>query len=134
MVGTHTVNAINPNGCLSIDQVEVVLDCDPVIAGPNAFRPTSTVVGGPNNDNVNQNFFLYTFFIDPSSFEIMVFNRWGEMVFRSTDPGFRWNGGYNNNINNPLPGGTYSYLVRYKSENSPGKGVQEERGGVLLLR
>ncbi|HEY3430075.1 MAG TPA: gliding motility-associated C-terminal domain-containing protein, partial [Cyclobacteriaceae bacterium] len=65
-------------------------------------------------------------------FQIFIFNRWGEMVFQSNDLGFRWNGGYNNNANQPLPGGTYSYVVKYKSQYR--NEIQEQRGGVVLLR
>jgi gliding motility-associated-like protein len=133
-LGIHTVTATNASGCESTDQVEVIRDCDPVITGPNAFRPSSTVIGGPANDKTNQNFWLFTFFIQPESFQILIFNRWGEMVFQSEDPAFKWNGGYNNNANNPAPSGTYSYVVKYKTEDNPEKGMQEQRGGVLLLR
>jgi large repetitive protein len=136
-VGVYTVTAVNAVGCESTDQVEVIYDCDPVITGPNAFRPTSTVVGGPSEKSGNQNFWLIANGIDPESFEIIIFNRWGEMVFQSKDPNFDWNGGHNDNINNPAPAGTYSYVVKYReisANGEPKKPMQEQRGGVLLLR
>ena len=82
---------------------------------------------------VNQSFHLYTFFIDDEDFEVFIFNRWGEMIFHSSDRLFEWNGGYNN-IGQQLPAGTYSYVVRYKSAYRPEDGVQEKRGGVVLVR
>ena len=110
----------------------MLIECDPVIVGPNAFRPTSGVqLGG---DFVNQSFKLFTFFIDDSDFQVFIFNRWGEMIFQSNQRDFRWNGGYNNNIGQLAPTGTYSYVVRYKSSYRPEKGIQEKRGGVVLLR
>jgi len=63
-----------------------------------------------------------------------VYNRWGEPVFEAKDKNFLWNGGYNNNLSQPLPGGTYVYLVRYVSTFHPDQGVQEYRAGVVLLR
>lgn len=125
--GVYNVTAVNPEGCESTASVEVIEDCDPIIAGPNAFRPSSKL-------EPNTAFRLFTFFIDPDNFEIIIFNRWGEMVYESDDINFAWNGGYKNNVNQLLPGGTYSYVVRYKIEDQPGKGVQEKRGGVVLLR
>src|SRR5690606_7493783 len=115
---------INSFGCASTDQTTIETECLPKIVGPNAFRP-----GGLNTD-----FFLYTFFIDYADFEVLIFTRWGELVFQSTNREFRWNGGYNNSPSKPLPPGTYAYLVKYKSSYQPERGVQEKRGGVVLLR
>jgi len=130
--GKYSVKIVNNFGCPSDDQSEVVENCDPVIVGPNAFRPSSSVtVGG---DPVNQSFRLFTFFIDDDGFDIFIYNRWGEMIYHSTQRDFRWNGGYNNNVGQLAPAGTYTYVVRYKSSYEPEKGNQEKRGGVVLLR
>ena len=131
--GLYTVNLINAFGCASSDKTNVLIQCDPVIVGPNAFRPTSAVVG-TGGDMVNQAFKLFTFFIDDTDFQVFIFNRWGEMIFTSSDRQFRWNGGYNNNASQLAPAGTYSYVVRYKSSYRPEKGIQERRGGVVLMR
>jgi gliding motility-associated-like protein len=131
--GIFSVNLINSFGCPSSDRTEVIEECDPVIVGPNAFRPTSTVAGS-GGDMVNQTFKLFTFFIDDEDFQVFIFNRWGEMIFQSPERDFRWNGGYNNNLGELAPPGTYSYVVRYKSSYRPEDGIQEKRGGVVLLR
>lgn len=122
--GEYTVDLVNSFGCPSTDQAVVEIECIPKIVAPNAFRP-----GGLNTD-----FFMYTFFIDDTDFEVLIFSRWGELVFQSTDREFHWNGGYNNSPAKPLPPGTYAYLVKYKSSYQPERGVQEKRGGVVLLR
>jgi gliding motility-associated-like protein len=130
--GLYSVNLINSFGCASSDKTDVLVQCDPVIVGPNAFRPTSLVIQG--GDPVNQSFKLFTFFIDDQDFQVFIFNRWGEMIFTSAQRDFRWNGGYNNNASQLAPAGTYSYVVRYKSSYRPEMGIQEKRGGVVLLR
>lgn len=130
--GIYSVALLNSFGCASSDKTDVVIQCDPVIVGPNAFRPTSVLQQG--GDFVNQSFKLFTFFIDDSDFQVFIFNRWGEMIYQSNQREFRWNGGYNNNIGQLAPAGTYSYVVRYKSSYRPEKGIQETRGGVVLLR
>jgi gliding motility-associated-like protein len=127
VAGIYLVNLINLFGCESSDQTEVSVECDPVIVGPNAFRPTSAL-------NTNQAFKLLTFFIDDTDFQVYIFNRWGEMIFESSDRNFAWNGGYKNNLGQIMPAGTYSYVVRYKSAYRPDDGIQEKRGGVLLVR
>jgi len=131
--GLFSVNLINSFGCSSSDKTDVLVQCDPVIVGPNAFRPTSTLTG-QGGELVNQSFKLFTFFIDDEGFQIFIFNRWGEMIFTSSQREFRWNGGYNNNMSQLAPPGTYSYVVRYKSSYRPEQGIQEQRGGVVLLR
>lgn len=130
--GTYSVDLINVYGCPSSDETLLIEDCSPRITGPNAFRPSSTVQD--NGEFTNQSFRLFTFFIDDEGFEVFIFNRWGEMVHHTTERDFRWNGGYNNNPGQPLPTGTYTYVVRYRSSYRPEEGIQEKRGGVVLLR
>jgi hypothetical protein len=118
--------------CEITDDTDVLLECEPVIAAPNAFRPGSTVkVGGQLTNN---EFHVFTFFIEDTDFEVYIYNRWGEMVFHSPERGFRWNGGYDNNTGNLLPSGTYTYVVRYRSTYRPEYGIREKRGGVVLMR
>jgi gliding motility-associated-like protein len=122
--GLYSVDLVNVFGCDSNDKTQVDIECLPKITGPNAFRPSG----------INDNFFLYTFFIDDTDFQVYIFNRWGEMIYQSTDRTFKWNGGYNNTLSKPAPPGTYTYLVKYKSSYRPQDGVKEKRGGVVLLR
>ena len=87
-----------------------------------------------SGEYANRAFKLFTFFIDDEGFEVFIFNRWGEMVYHTTERDFRWNGGYNNSAGQPLPTGTYTYVVRYKSSYRPDEGIKEKRGGVVLIR
>lgn len=121
-VGTYRVEMMNIFGCESADETDLFEGCDPLITGPNAFRPSG----------INTEFSLFTFFIADEDFHIFIFNRWGEMVFQSDQRTFTWNGGYNNNPGQPLPPGTYSYVVKFKSVYD--NHVRETRGGVVLLR
>ncbi|HEX8040805.1 MAG TPA: PKD domain-containing protein, partial [Chryseosolibacter sp.] len=130
--GTYSVDLVNLYGCPSSDETLLIEDCTPRITGPNAFRPSSNVQD--NGDYTNRTFRLFTFFIDDSDFAVFIFNRWGEMVFHTTERDFRWNGGYNNSMGQPLPTGTYTYVVRYRSSYRPEQGILEKRGGVVLLR
>lgn len=61
------------------------------------------------------------------SFEMRIFDRWGNQLYYTTDPAKGWSGrkGYQDS-----PVGTYIYLVRLVSSN--GK-VAEQKGTVLLL-
>lgn len=124
--GTYIVELENSFTCKNTDETEVLDECIPKIIGPNAFRPGS-------GETINQKFFVYSFFIS-DNFEVAIYNRWGELVFQSKDRDFKWNGGYNNNAGQPLPGGTYSYVIKYESSYRPEEGIKEQRGGIVLLR
>ena len=47
-----------------------------------------------------------------ADFEIMIFNRWGEMVFYSTDKGFQWNGEYKGKT---FYNNVYQYVIHYSN-------------------
>jgi large repetitive protein len=138
--GIFLVDITDILGCTNTDQTEVLTECIPKIIGPNAFRPNSVVAAYSNTQGSNkgtysnQEFFVYSFFVADSDFEIAIFNRWGEIVYESTNKDFKWNGGLGGNFGQPLPGGTYAYVIRYKSSYRPQDGVKEQRGGVVLLR
>jgi gliding motility-associated-like protein len=124
--GKYRVDLTNTYGCTNSNLINVVNDCEPLVSAPNAFRPGS-------HEAKNKDFYIFSFFIT-DNFEVVIFNRWGEPVFESKDKNFKWNGGYNNNTGQPLPGGTYAYVLRYVSSFHPDQGVLEQRGGVVLLR
>lgn len=123
--GLYEVDITNTFGCVSRDRTEVENDCVPRIVAPTAFRPSS-------QQAPNRAFNVFSFFVT-DDFQILIYNRWGELVFESKDRFFQWNGNYNN-TGAALPPGTYAYVVRYVSRFRPENGVQEQRGGVVLLR
>ncbi len=123
--GIYKVDLTNSYNCIASDQTDVRNECFPKLTAPNAFRP-----GSKSGDN--QSFYVYSFFIT-DQFEVVIFNRWGEIVFESKDRYFKWNGTYNN-TGGLLPGGTYAYVLKYTSSFRPDKGIQEQHGGVVLVR
>ncbi|MFM6953214.1 MAG: gliding motility-associated C-terminal domain-containing protein [Bacteroidota bacterium] len=64
-----------------------------------------------------------------SSFDIQIYNRWGEKVFQSKDPAVSWNGRVNNK-GPMLPSGTYVYMLRYALGSAP---VKSLNGTITLL-
>jgi len=64
----------------------------------------------PNGDGINDNFvFPGLQYYRPFQFE--VYNRWGHPVYTNDDYNNDWNG-YAQDLNQPLPDGTYYYIVR----------------------
>jgi gliding motility-associated-like protein len=85
---------------------------------PDAFSP--------NGDGTNDRLDVKGLFIN--AYRIVVYNRWGEIVFSSNNRGISWDG--RNNLYSATAG-TYAYIVRI--EDQLGREVVR-RGNVLLLR
>jgi gliding motility-associated-like protein len=99
-------------------QVKIKVCYQPLIL-VNVYSPNGD---GTNDDWVAKQTYQY------EEFSLVIFNRWGQKVFESTDPFFKWDG---TNLNgNDVPDGTYFYIARLKHfENS-----DEQKGTVTLLR
>lgn len=81
----------------------------------------------PNDDNVNDDF--VTLASCPfEQYELMIFNRWGERVFKSNNPFNTWRGDRNGV---QCPAGVYCYLLKYKYPNQAG---EIRKGDIVLLR
>ncbi|MEM9858401.1 MAG: gliding motility-associated C-terminal domain-containing protein [Bacteroidota bacterium] len=130
-IGPITAEITNVFGCTTEADIVIVQDCQGRINAPTAFYPNSAV-------QANQQFVVFPFLVESQDFQIFIFNRWGEMVFQSSDlEEMRvtgWNGGYDNDLGRPLPGGAYAYKVEFRSQFEPEKGLIERRGGVNLIR
>lgn len=82
-----SLTVIDANGCQStVMKYTVIYDLFNVYV-PNAFTP--------NADGVNDVFLVKGSDIDPSRFELIIFDRWGEKVFRTTDMTIPWLGEVN---------------------------------------
>jgi gliding motility-associated-like protein len=67
------------------------------------------------------------------SFDMRIFNRWGEMVFESTDIHSGWNGMVNGRL---APEGSYAWTLVYKgsSQSSTFPPAISLHGTVVLIR
>ncbi|MDJ1470440.1 Ig-like domain-containing protein [Xanthocytophaga flava] len=130
-LGTYVVTVNNGSACPGRDTIRVVNICDPILKLPDAFTP--------NSDGHND--VLEVFSKHVGSFKIMIFNRWGEVVyaFETTnlyeavinDAFPLWNGKYRGQ---DAPTGTYSWRAVYTSRYYPEGTPVERRGGILLIR
>ncbi len=85
---------------------------------PDAFSP--------NNDGLNDTFKIYSVFL--KTFEVRVFNRWGQMVYFSNDPNQEWNGQFNNS---PVPEDVYVCVIKSADEQG---NKTEQRGTLMVIR
>jgi gliding motility-associated-like protein len=119
-IGKFNVKLIVTNiaGCIS-EYSEPVLITPFYV--PNAFTP--------NADGMNDVFFNSGYVLDVSSYNMLIFNRWGQKVFENDNYNTFWNG-YDKN-NKPAPEGTYVYTIKVVTKT--GKPF-EYQGTVALIR
>lgn len=90
-------NGCNQGGCIN---VEVVCVNKGDMSVPSAFTP--------NGDGRNDLFCLKGYTYCVTSFQIRIFNRWGQQVYASTQNDFCWDGNFNGEA---LPAGVYVYSI-----------------------
>ena len=99
--GTFNVNLLvtSINGCTDSYQYPIRVKPFFTFSAPNAFTPKP---GGGNggsydiNSLANDVFFPFTEFVD--EYELLIFNRWGELLFVSNDINIGWDGYYRGDI------------------------------------
>ena len=101
-IGTYSVTATYER--CSAKASYTIPPCEIVIYTPN-------VISTSNHDGLNDYFSIITeHYSIIGEFEVLIFNRWGEMVYYSTDMYFKWYGEYRGQIHNEA---TYNYIIRY---------------------
>lgn len=117
-----TLIVVNASGCADTTTGTVVIGDLFSLYVPNAFTPTASTGTNDIFMPVGRNHEI-------SEYEFMIFNRWGEMVFRTTELGKGWDGTMNNI---KCPSDTYVWKIKVKSTLN---GQRIERiGHVTLLR
>jgi gliding motility-associated-like protein len=72
------------NGCVDTTCQTIIINDIFIIYVPNAFTP--------NEDGINDYFLPILSGFDPLSYELIIFNRWGELIFESQSQGVWWDG------------------------------------------
>lgn len=135
----HSINGVNSvAGCYYITATDSVIYSNESLPSdticfdncPNYVLPN---VFTPNNDTKNDFFqaILPVKFI--KEIDISIFNRWGQEVYKSYDPYFKWNG---NNIETdiPSPSGVYFYKCVVYTIQLSGIEQFEIEGFLHLIR
>lgn len=117
--GTYWLRVYNSCG-LHADTITINYDdCKCYIHIPNAFSPSGEGINDNFSPSSNCNF---------SEYRLMIFNRWGDVIFNSTDPYSPWNGLLNGKA---IANGVYVYLIMYRFENEE---TITKYGMVTLIR
>jgi gliding motility-associated-like protein len=119
--GTYSLQATDNNGCTG-EEVIVVRpkECLKGFFAPNAFTP--------GDNNRKNDVFKPLLYGVVKKFHLQIYDRWGQMVFQSTDYTRGWDGTFKGNKKDP---GTYVWVCQYQLDAEL---VKVEKGTVVLIR
>lgn len=102
MPGNYSVTGTS-GPCTAVAQYAIT-QCELTLQLPNAITP--------NGDGLNDYFSIDERYFGQlgNDFEIIIYNRWGEVVFASRDKHFKWYGEIRGTIHHNV---MYNYMIRY---------------------
>lgn len=117
-----TLIAYSDNGCSDTTKTNVHVEDDLIYYVPNAFTP--------DGDEFNQTFQpVFTTGFDPYDYKLLIFNRWGEIMFESKDANIGWDGTYKGSS---AQDGVYTWRIEFGILKNDYRKVVV--GNVVLLK
>lgn len=96
---TYCVTATDYNGCANTDCINITID----VSG----EPWAPTIFSPNGDGLNDVFYIRGP-VQDDQFILVIFNRWGEKVFETSDPKIGWDGTHNGTS---LNSGSFAFIA-----------------------
>ncbi len=125
-IGTYTIRSIVnfPCGTDTFLKTITIRACESnseecIVYVPKAFTP--------NGDGLNDNFNGLSN-CSYENFNLQIFNRWGEVIFKTTSLSDKWDG-KQKGVDCPV--GVYVYLINYKAASQEEKSIY---GSITLIR
>jgi gliding motility-associated-like protein len=119
--GHYTVTVFNNFDCSASGAIEVKEICPPRLFVADAFSP--------NQDGTNDMFNVYGAHI--GSYKLLIFNRWGEIIFESKNKDHFWDGIYKGEI---MPVGVYPWIITYEGDSQEYVGPYKLEGSVTVIK
>ena len=115
---TYQVTVTDDDGCTAIAEHDIYVDLTKRLFTPNIFTP--------NGDGLNDMFQIFAFGVREVDFR--VFDRWGELIYKTTDINSPWDGTFNGR---EMPNGVYVYTFQVIYLDSE---LGKQKGSVTLIR
>ena len=123
--GTYNIRCIVNFSCGvdTIFKTLTITDCDNTLDTCELYTPNGFT---PNGDGINDNFYPITI-CTFEYYEFLIFNRWGEVIFKTSNQTDKWDGKYKGS---ECPIGIYVYQITYKF---PSQQTKIDYGTITLL-
>ncbi|NQU34550.1 MAG: gliding motility-associated C-terminal domain-containing protein [Bacteroidetes bacterium] len=124
--GWYSAKVESVDGCIGEDSSYVVFSSPPELIKmyfPNAFTP--------NGDGLNDEFKPVTNTIDIAPFTLLIYNRWGALIYQTNDISQGWDGKLDGELCLP---GAYVYKIAYSSSFPSTTSSEIKMGTVMLVR
>ncbi|MBU0763197.1 MAG: PKD domain-containing protein, partial [Bacteroidetes bacterium] len=120
-LGEYTVMLVetSQDGCTDTAYMDISVQGDLTFYAPDAFTP--------DDDGQNEEFFVYGVGIDPAHFYMVIYDRWGEVVFETRNPEKGWNGRCKGR--KICKNGVYTWMVTFRDIWE----VNTTKSGVVTL-
>lgn len=115
--GWYTLTVTDVLDCQSVDSVYIESNSISCIDPVNTFTP--------NGDDYNDTWQIDNLELYPNA-EILIYNKWGNIVYKQNNSYVPWDGKANNN---PLPSDTYYYIINL---NQPSR--ENIKGVITIIR
>lgn len=113
--------AISPSGCRDTAYATVVVEEELIFYVPNTFTP--------DDDEFNQTFNpVFSSGFDPYDFNMLIFNRWGEVIFETNNAEIGWDGTYHGKL---VQEGTYTWKIEFKTSKNDARKIAVGHTNVL---
>lgn len=113
--------AYSPFGCTDTAYATVVVEEELIFYVPNTFTP--------DDDEFNQTFKpIFSSGFDPYDFNMLIFNRWGEIIFESNNAEMGWDGTYHGKY---VQEGTYTWKIEFKTSKNDARKIAVGHTNVL---
>jgi len=119
--GIYTLTITNEWGCKGSDLINLKEVCPPRLYVSNAFSP--------DRDAINDLYNVHSAHV--GKFQMLIFNRWGEIIFESRDKNHFWDGIYRDE---PMPIGVYPWIIVYEGDSEEYQGPYRMEGSVTVVR
>jgi gliding motility-associated-like protein len=100
------------------------IDCDLNVYMPNAFSPNNDGINDLFGPGISSNYPI-------NQYEFLIYDRWGNLLFESTNPSATWDGYVSGQ---QLPPGTYVWTLTLDQDVGDGPMRVQKSGSLTLIR